>query len=286
MKAAKFDYLQPQTLTDALQTLAQPEPGHIVKVMGGSQSFGPMLNLRLTRPNQVVDVSRLPQLRQVQVSDQVIRIGGAVTHAEIEDGVHEALRGSMLQYVAGGIAYRAVRNRGTIGGSLAHADPAADWVLALSAMAATLELQSAQGSRCVPMDAFMYGAYTTALQDGEIIADVQVPILDTNARWGYHKFCRKTGEFAEASCAAVFDPARKRARIMVGALDGAPKPLPDLARQVAATGTMPEPQQILQALERLGSDPVKRSMQAAVVTRCLQQVLRTPEVTSEYEEQA
>ena len=220
-----------------------------------------------------------------RVDGQTLRIGAAVTHAQIEDGVHEVLRGSMLQYVAGGIAYRAVRNRGTVGGSLAHADPAADWVLALTALAATLELQSTTGTRKLGMDDFMLGAYTTALQAGEIITAVQVPLLDGRARWGYQKFCRKTGEFAEASCAAVFDPTRQRARVVLGALDGAPRALPELARQIAATGRLPEPAQIDQALAPLGSDPVRLSMQRAVVTRCLRQVLGLPGGASSQEKQ-
>lgn len=285
MKAAKFDYVQPHSLEQALQALA-PVNATAVKTMGGSQSFGPMLNLRLTRPQQVVDVSQLHALRDVHQSAELWSIGAAVTHAEIEDGFYAPLRGTMLQYVAGGIAYRAVRNRGTVGGSLAHADPAADWILALTAMAATLELQSASGTRSVSMDEFMQGAYTTVLQEGEIIARIHVPRLDGQARWGYHKFCRKTGEFAEASCAAVFDPQRKRARIIIGALDGAPQPLPELARQVAQQCAMPDTAQIVQALSRIGNDPIRQSMQTAVVTRCLQQLLRTPEAGSTYEEQA
>jgi carbon-monoxide dehydrogenase medium subunit len=285
MKAAKFDYLQPRALDEALRALQPSAAAAGIKAMGGSQSFGPMLNLRLTRPRQVVDISHLAPLRELRVDGQTLRIGAAVTHAQIEDGVHEVLRGSMLQYVAGGIAYRAVRNRGTVGGSLAHADPAADWVLALTALAATLELQSATGTRKLGMDDFMLGAYTTALQEGEIITAVQVPLLDGRARWGYQKFCRKTGEFAEASCAAVFDPTRQRARVVLGALDGAPRALPELARQIAATGQLPEPAQIDQALIPLGSDPVRLSMQRAVVTRCLRQVLGLPGGASSQEKQ-
>jgi len=279
VKAAKFDYQSPGQLSAALQALlAEEDSKGPIKVMGGSQSMGPMLNLRLTRPTKVVDVSQLPELRGVQLRNGNIRIGAAITHAEIEDGVHEALRGSMLQYVAGGIAYRAVRNRGTIAGSLAHADPAADWVLTFSALAADIELRSASGTRTIPMDSFMLGAYTTALQEGEIISAITVPQLDAGARWGYYKFCRKTGEFAESSCACVFDPQRKRARIMVGALDGTPQPLPELAKLVASTGKVPDREVITEALAKLGDDPVKQRMQLAVVTRCLQQAMMTPEV--------
>jgi carbon-monoxide dehydrogenase medium subunit len=203
VKAALFDYARPSTLKDALKRLAEGEGA--VKVMGGSQSLGPMLNLRLARPKGVVDCTELPEMRDVTISEGMIRIGGAVTHAEIEDGVFPLLRGTLLQTVAAGIAYRAIRNRGTLAGSLAHADPAADWVLTMTALAVHLELASSASKRLVPMDRFMLGAYTTDVGEGEIISAIHVPELGINARWGHSKFCRKTGEFAEASCCAVFD---------------------------------------------------------------------------------
>ena len=272
MKAASFDYQRPPTLQAAIRALA--DAGGTAKVMGGGQSLGPMLNLRLARPKQVVDVSALSELRQVTPEGDSIRIGAAVTHAEIEDGVFALLRGTLLQSVAGGIAYRAIRNRGTFGGSLAHADPAADWVLAAAALAAQIEIASPSGTRRVAMDRFMHGAYTTALADGDVLSAVCVPKLGAAARWGYFKFCRKTGEFAEASCAAVFDPERKLARIVIGALDGAPQALPGLAAQVARSGAMPARGEVEAAVSASAptKDAVDRKLLVAAVERCLVQV--------------
>lgn len=272
MKAAAFDYARPASLHDALQQLAQH--GDAAKLMGGSQSLGPMLNLRLARPRQVLDVSALPELRSVSVQEGWLRIGAAVTHAEIEDGVHAPLRGTPLQSVAAGIAYRAIRNRGTIGGSLAHADPAADWVLALTALGAEIEIASAAGSRRVPMAQFMHGAYATALNAGEMLSAVRVPQPGPAARWGYYKFCRKTGEFAEASCAALFDPSRGVARLVLGALDGAPRALPELAAQAARTAALPTRAQIAAAVQAAlpGKDAVDRQLIGTAVERCLQQI--------------
>ncbi|CAB5713209.1 Carbon monoxide dehydrogenase medium chain [Delftia tsuruhatensis] len=276
MKAALFEYIRPATLDEGLQHLADT-PG--AKALGGSQSLGPMLNLRLARPRAVVDIAALPQMREVTVSgsgrDATIRIGGAVTHAEIEDGLHAPLRGTLLQSVAGGIAYRAIRNRGTVAGSLAHADPAADWVLAMTALAARLELRSAGGARMLPMEGFMQGAYTTALAPGEIIAAIHVPQLDASARWGYAKFCRKTGEFAEASCCAVFDPPRGFARVVIGALDGAPRPLPAIAALVAGSGALPSRARIDEAVAASAptKDSIDRQRITTAVLRCLEQVL-------------
>ena len=117
------------------------------KVCGGSQSLGPMLALRLAQVDRLVDLSRLDALRAWALHDDTLRIGAAVTHARIEDGeLADATRG-LLPFVAGGIAYRAVRNRGTIGGSLAHADPAADWVSTMCLLGATLVLAGPGGER-------------------------------------------------------------------------------------------------------------------------------------------
>lgn len=234
MKAAKFEYEQAQSLKQ-IQDAFGSDPS-AVRLMGGGQSLGPMLNLRLVRPGRVLDVSAVPELRQVSAKNGLLRIGAAVTHAQIEDGIYELLRGHMMQKVAGRIAYRGVRNRGTLGGSLAHADPAADWVLTCAALGARVNVRGAQGSRTVPMSEFMVAAYTTVLEAGEFIESVDVPEVSGSARWGYYKFTRKVGEFADASCACYFDPATRTARVVIGAMEGAPRSLPELAVKVASQG--------------------------------------------------
>jgi carbon-monoxide dehydrogenase medium subunit len=214
-------------------------------------------------------------MRGVTDSGGVIRIGGAVTHAEIEDGVFPPLRGTLLQTVAAGIAYRAIRNCGTLAGSLAHADPAADWVLTMMALEAKLEVISSGSKRMISMDLFMHGAYTTDLAEGELISTIHVPKLGNKARWGYSKFCRKTGEFPEASCCAVFDPHRGFARVVVGALDGAPQALTSIAAAVAESGAIPTRVDIDKALEVVAprKDAIDRKLITAAVLRCLEQVL-------------
>lgn len=272
MKAARFEYRRASSVADAIHLLEQGGTG--AKLMAGSQSLGPMLNLRLARPSRVVDVSALPELRSVREDANWIYIGAAVTHAEIEDGIHPPLRGTLLPKVAGGIAFRSIRNRGTLGGSLAHADPAADWVLVAAALGAQVEIVAAAGTRSVLMDDFMLGAYTTVLRDGEIISSIRFPKLGEQGRWGYFKLCRKTGEFAEASCAAVFDSQRKLARVVLGALDGAPRALPEIATEVARTGRRPAAAVIDSAVVRASGsdDAVNRKLRTAAVARCLDQV--------------
>jgi aerobic carbon-monoxide dehydrogenase medium subunit len=135
MKAARFDYMRAGDVAEALAALANTEGA---KLLAGGQSLGPMLNLRLVRPALLVDVSRLKALQQLEDIGRAWRIGAGVTHARLEDLRGRLPGGEMLCEVAAAIAYRSVRNRGTIGGSLAHADPAADWPLALAALGASI----------------------------------------------------------------------------------------------------------------------------------------------------
>jgi len=234
MKPVAFDYEKAASAGQAAGLLGGEGNR---KVISGGQSLGPMLNLRLVRPDLLVDVRRAEELRQVREADDSITYGAAICHAEFEDGLVPDAAAGMMRYVAGGIAYRAVRTRGTIGGSLAHADPAADWVLTLITLDAVLNLAGPQGSRSLPATGFFFGAFTTALQDGEIIESVTVPRLGAGAAWGYYKICRKTGEFAEASGALVVDPSRGYCRLAMGAVDGPPIVLDRVADALAERGS-------------------------------------------------
>jgi carbon-monoxide dehydrogenase medium subunit len=176
--------------------------------------------------------------------------------------------------VAAAIAYRSIRNRGTIGGSLAHADPAADWPLALAALGASLNIRGPQ-PRTVLVEHFIRGAFTTVLQANELVESVDVPKLSRAGRHGFYKFCRKTGEFAEVSAAAVFDPQSGAARIFLGALRGTLQPLTSLAQQVASGGEAAASAEAVSAAvaQSVGDlDPVERRMATTAVTRALLQV--------------
>jgi len=258
---------------EAVAALAKASGG--AKLLAGGQSLGPMLNLRLARPSLLVDVSRLDSLARVEDIGRAWRIGACVTHSRIEDMRGQLAGGEMLCEVAAGIAYRAIRNRGTIGGSLAHADPSADWVLALAALGAIVNIRSAGGARAVPLQEFIVGAFTTALREDEIIESVEVPKLSRAGRYGYYKFCRKTGEFAETSAAAVFDPDMRAARIYFGAVRPAPVALSGLARRIAQEGRSAASEQAINsAVGDAASDldPVERRMVTVAVSRALQQV--------------
>jgi aerobic carbon-monoxide dehydrogenase medium subunit len=273
MKAARFDYVRPADVEQALAALAKAQGA--CKLLAGGQSLGPMLNLRLARPSLLVDVSRVESLARVDDIGPAWRIGAGVTHSRLEDMRGRLAGGEMLCEVASGIAYRAIRNRGTIGGSIAHADPAADWPLALVALGATINIRGVDGARSIPVDKFVLGIFTTALRDNELIESIDVPKLSRAGRYGYYKFCRKTGEFAEASAAAVFDPETKVARLFYGAVRPAPIPLWELAQRVAREGKCAATEDaVVRAIAEAASDldPVERRMTASAVARALKQV--------------
>jgi carbon-monoxide dehydrogenase medium subunit len=225
MKAAAFGYERPTDVKAALGLMARTDG--MAKIIAGGQSLGPMLNLRLVEPDLIIDISGLSELKWAERRGDELVLGACVTHGDIEDGrVPDVTRGAM-QRVAGDIAYRAVRNRGTIGGSLSHADPAADWVSALSALGAKVTLRSVAGARDLLIEEFVTGALESALRSGEIVEAVRVPVMAPSARWGYVKACRKIGEFAHAIAAVLIDPEQATARVVIGALDAAPLVLTD-----------------------------------------------------------
>ncbi|WP_291296695.1 xanthine dehydrogenase family protein subunit M [Elioraea sp.] len=217
MKAAAFDLVRPRTVADALAALADG-----ARPLAGGQSLGPMLNFRLATPERLADIRTLAALRAHAETDDTITWGAAVTHAEVEDGRVPDPTGGTLRAIAGHIAYRAVRNRGTVGGSLAHADPAADWISALTALGGSVRIAGPEGEREEALTGWMSGAFATQLAEGELLLSVTIPRPRPGARLAYRKLCRKEGEFAMAIAAVLDDPARAIRRVVVGATDGAP----------------------------------------------------------------
>jgi carbon-monoxide dehydrogenase medium subunit len=225
VKPGRFEYQKPRSLDAAIRLLA--DGGEGAKLIAGGQSLVPILNFRLAQPRLLVDVRGLAELGVVRDEGDAVFLGACTTHAAIEDGrVPDPTRG-LLPAVARTIAYRAVRNRGTLGGSLAHADPAADWVNVMALLDAEIVAQGPAGERRIRASQFMRGPLTTALAADEIITGVRVPKLSGRARWGHYKFNRKPGEFAEAIGAIVHDPERGVTRALIGAIGGAPHVVAD-----------------------------------------------------------
>jgi aerobic carbon-monoxide dehydrogenase medium subunit len=220
MKPVAFDYERPTTLADAVMLLGRA--GGFSKVLAGGQSLGPMLNLRLAQPDLLVDITSIPELTTVNNTRDHIEIGACVTHADIEDGRVPDHFAGLLRHVAGRIAYRAVRNRGTIGGSIAHADPAADWLSALSLAGAEAIVWTPAGTRPIAVADLVVSSFTTVLKADELIQSIHVPKLSDGARWGFYKFSQKAGEFAHAIGGVLHDPARGVFRAVIGAIETVP----------------------------------------------------------------
>jgi carbon-monoxide dehydrogenase medium subunit len=298
MKPAAFAYSRPDSLAQAVRDLSGAEGE--TKLIAGGQSLGPMMNLRLAKPSRLIDVSRLPELRGCSQSADHVSIGAAVTHAEIEDGVAPDALNGLLRSVAGRIAYRAVRNKGTIGGSLAHADPAADWLAALVAadawVVAARSPVKTQGRdsrffpgilsarrqsepdvvyRKIAVDQLVLGAYTTSLAPGEVIARIEIAKRGGDVRWGYYKLCRKVGELADAIGAVVIDRERRYCRVVAGSVGGAPLALRAASSELAKTARAPQARaidaELADLLPRL--DPVKRQQLAVAVGRAILEAL-------------
>jgi carbon-monoxide dehydrogenase medium subunit len=218
MKPAPFDYERPSDMKDALALLDEND----AKVIAGGQSLGPMLNLRLVEPQLIVDITALAELKQAERDADELVLGACVTHADIEDGRIPDLTRGALEGVAANIAYRAVRNRGTLGGSISHADPAADWVSVLAALGAKITIRGRRGVRKIETERFIVSALETTLTPDEIVETIHIPARASSAQWGYFKSCRKTGEFAHAIAAVLIDPSAATARVVIGAIEKPP----------------------------------------------------------------
>jgi aerobic carbon-monoxide dehydrogenase medium subunit len=270
MKPASFDLKHATSVSDAVELLAQSHGDG--KIMAGGQSLGPMLNLRLARPRLLVDIKRASGFRELAADDKTFSIGAGWTHAEIEDGAFEDPTRGLLKFVAHGIAYRAVRNRGTMGGSLAHADPAADWVSTLAALGAVIVAQgSATQPRRYAAETFVEGAFMTKLGENEVIVSIEVPRLSAAAKWAYHKINRKTGEFANAIGIAILDQKAGLTRVLAGAVDGPPVVLSKTAARLNEMGWEAASNTVSGELAEIAPDE-DRELHAVAVRRALKQL--------------
>src|SRR5215831_110713 len=200
MKPAAFDYVAAETLDEAVSVLARA--GGDGKILAGGQSLVPMLNFRLVRPSILIDINRIRDLGYVDATGDVVRIGALTRHHALETSpvikAHLPIMTAAMQHVA----HLAVRNRGTIGGSLSHADPAAELPMMAVLLEAELTIASPRGSRIVPAQAFFLGTLTTALAADELLAVVRFPKLPAGSGWGFAEVARRRGDFALAAVAA------------------------------------------------------------------------------------
>ncbi len=279
MKPAQFSYRRPKSIDEAIGLLS----GDVgfAKLLAGGQTLGPMMNLRLVQPDVLIDISRIEELKTVSRINGSVRVGGGVTHAQFEDGKVPDVTNGLLKRVAGGIAYRAIRNRGTLGGSLAHGDPAAEWPSVMTALDAEITLRGpGEGRRDVTANEFLVAPLTTVLAENELIESVLIKGLSPSARTGFRKFCRKEGEFAHALAVVIVDTKRNIFRAVLG---GAPaKPLlmttvaDELARQATHfdAGVLHEAALVDIETAGVGEDDYDRHLYATTVVRAAKECLQ------------
>jgi aerobic carbon-monoxide dehydrogenase medium subunit len=279
MKPAPLNYTRADSAARAIELMQSSEG--FSKYVAGGQTLGPMINLRLTQPDALIDVSAIAEMRQVTEAAGEVRLGAAIRHAEIEDGKTPDPSQGLMVRAARTLAYRAVRNRGTIGGSLAHADPVAEWPTIFTVLDARVHVTGASGERIVPIGDFLVGYLAPALDEHDIITAVSVPRLPSGSRTGFRKFCRKSGEFAH-SLAAVVLAGKEISRVVLGCAIGKPILLPQVAAIAGSTGGWRDGMDkdlrraVAQDLKAAGAelDDYEAHLHATIVTRAVEEALR------------
>jgi aerobic carbon-monoxide dehydrogenase medium subunit len=201
MKPGRFSYEAPTTLEGALARLMAR--GGDAKVIAGGQSLAPMLNMRLARPEHLIDINGLKELGHVRLEGDRLIIGALTRHAALSASELVQHYCPMLAYAAETIGHYAIRQRGTLGGSLAHADPAAQLPLAALVLDAEIEIRSAVGPRTVRARDFFLSIFTTVLEPNELLVKVHVPTSLPREGWGFRLFNRRAGDFAIVSVATT-----------------------------------------------------------------------------------
>jgi len=225
MKMPPFEYACPTTLAEAVALLAAGNGD--AKALAGGQSLVPMMAFRLAAPSLLVDLRKLAELRNIRISDNGVALGAMVRWRDIEDDARLATAHPLLCAAIEHVAHYQIRNRGTVGGSIAHADPAAE----MPGIAVTCEAEIAvvgkAGARVIKAADFFVGALTTALESDEVIVEVRLPAWPRQRRWGFEEFARRRGDFAMAAAAVFYDTDEggKARNVHVGVIGVGDRPL-------------------------------------------------------------
>jgi aerobic carbon-monoxide dehydrogenase medium subunit len=233
VKPARFSYFAPTTAGDVVELLATSEDP---KILAGGQSLVPAMNFRLARPATLIDVNRVAGLDGVETRDGHLRIGALVRHRRFERPPVEGPLGWMISQMARSVGHLPIRVRGTFGGSLAHADPAAEWCLLLTAIDGVVVARGPDGERQIPASSFFQTVFTTDLRPDELLVEARLPMLGDDHRVGFSEFSRRAGDFALVMAAAVLrldgDGTVAAAGLGVGGAADRPVRAPDAEAQL------------------------------------------------------
>jgi carbon-monoxide dehydrogenase medium subunit len=281
MKPAPFEYFAPETVADVLALL--DEHGEDAKILAGGQSLVPMMNFRLVRPKVLVDINHVAGLSYIRESNGHLLIGAMTRHREVESSPAVERRNGLLADGVRYIGHGAIRARGTVGGSIVHADPTAELPLILTALDGEVRVVGPRGRRSIPPDQFFLSYFTTSMEPGEMCEEIAMPVLPTGAAWGFEEFAHRAGDFALVAVAAliVADVARRcsSVRLAVAGVGATPirarraeqfltgQPLtPSLVREAAQMVSREvEPESDLHA-----SEAFRRHLAGTMTTRALE----------------
>ena len=250
MKAAEFDYVKPSTLEQVFELLQ--EHGDEARLLAGGQSLLATLNMRLSEPGIVIDITGLKALRGISVEDQHLRIGALVTHSEIEASPLVTKYAPLLSQAAPHIAHRAIRNAGTWGGAIAYADPAAEWPACLLALGGTVVARGPTGQRRIAADDFFLGLYSTALRPDEVLIACEIPLAGPDHWFGFSELARRHGDYAivgMAGCARRSGAALEEVRIVLMGVGATPKRAPQT--EALLNGLTPDAATVARAVASL-----------------------------------
>jgi carbon-monoxide dehydrogenase medium subunit len=215
VKAPDFDYVKPDSIARVHALMA--EYGDDARILAGGQSLITSLNLRLSEPRLLIDIGGLEELRGIALSGATLRIGALTRHCEIETSPLVVKHAPLMALAAPHIGHRAIRNRGTLGGSIAHADPSAEWPACVVALNANIVLLGTGGERRVKADDFFLGLYTTAKSADEIVTAIEIPAATASMRYAFDELARRRGDFAIIGlflAAQMQGPKIERARLV------------------------------------------------------------------------
>ena len=230
MISSEYDFHAPRSLAEALSLLERH--GSSAKVLAGGMSFVPMMTLGLAHPEVVISMNKVPDLGAIREAGGALSIGAMTRHQAIHSDPAIQRHAPLLREAAGYIGDTQVRNRGTIGGALVHADPAADYLPVMLALGARFRLQKTGGERTVAAADFFQDIMTTSIQDGELLVEIQIPKLPAGSGCSYQRLHRVEGNYAIVAAAAVIEPGLKKARIGLGGVGPTPV-LVDVSAELA-----------------------------------------------------
>ena len=252
MYAPEFDYHKASSVAQAIQLLGAHEGA---KLLAGGHALIPLLKLRLARPPALIDISGIAELKGITVIDGTIRIGPLTTHWEIASSHDLEHANSLLAEAAGVIGDTQVRNRGTIGGNITHADPASDWPAVLTALDASFTVQGPSGSRTVAPGDFFVGPLTTSLAENEVLTGIEVPTLSHHQRAEYAKMAHPASSFSVVGAAVVVTVDNNRVTAARIALSGlVPVPVRAISVETALVGKELTSENIAAAAEQVSND--------------------------------